>query len=407
MLKKALDKITGFKNHISSSLGPKKKYTIRHLGSPIENMNLARTEYQEGKTVLESLPPTITFALTTNCNNQIPCLICDRNTRPEISDTEVNKEIIEAAKPLLQTAIRIYLHCGGEAMMSRHFDDVIRSVNPPTKIAFATNAMLLTEKRTNLMLEKDVMGAFVVSMDASTPEVYRIMRPSCDFNMVTKNISYYTSKAVSLGRKPGIILNMTICEENLKDVPNLVDLAIKIGALGVDFNHLNVGLSHKIATVDDKIWDYKEQAQFKNKPLHDELIYEAYQRAEKTKIKINFVGKPFIGPNAKEYEMKIKPITDNVGFVNNDWGSAHHKKMGGNIRPCYKPWHETVIQPNGDVRECYFHDETKFTVGNLHQSNFMEIWNSKKMVAERTEFLSKSVSNVCRQSQPCEHRGRQ
>ena len=413
MLKKALDKLSGFKTQLSKPVKPKTAYKIRHLGSPIENMNLARTEYQEGKTVLESLPPIITFALTTYCNNQIPCLICDRNTRPESSDTEVNRQIIDAAKPLLQTAQLIYLHCGGEAMLSRHYDEVISSINPPTKIGFATNAMLLTKKRADLMLERDIVAGFVISLDASTPETYRIMRPSCDFETVTKNISYYTEKMKTLNYSSNIALNITICESNLKDVPNLVNLAQKVGASAVKFGHLNVGLTHNVKTVDGSDWDYVEQSRFADPSMHDEIIYETYERADKLKIKINFDGRPFIGPNAKEYELKIKPINERVGIPRViftpevKWESQLHKKMGGELPPCFKPWQETVIQPNGDIRICYFHDETQFKIGNLVEDDFMSIWNSDVMVNERTEFLAKSVSSICKKSQPCIHRGRQ
>lgn len=396
--------------YLIRSVFPGKAPKAKFLGSPLENAELARSEYSDGKTVLESLPPVVTFALTTFCNNKIPCVICDRNTRPESGDSEANRFAIEAARPLLQTAKLVLLHCGGEAMLSKHFDKVIATINAPTKVSFATNAMLLTAKRADLMLEKDIMGNFVVSLDASTPETYGIMRPSCDFKTVSKNIEYYTRKARSLKRDSNILLNMTVCEANIKDVPGLVDLAVKVGATEVDYNHLNTGLDHRVKTAAGLDWDYKEQAKFKDKVFHDDMVLEAYKRAKEKGIIINFVGKPFIGPDANKRTAIVEELCGRVAFQKSQedvWTSKLHKPFAPGAPPCFKPWQETVIQPLGDVRICYFHEASEYTIGNIVKTDFMNIWNSDIMIKEREEFLADGVSGICKKSQPCMHRGRQ
>ena len=153
-----------------------------------------------GKTTVESLPAVVTFALTTFCNNMLPCVICDRNIRMRICDRECDERVIRAMAPILKTARKVLLHCGGEAMFSKHFDSVVAGVEPPTRVSFATNAMLMMRSRAERMLERDIMSRLVVSMDAATPEVYRIMRPSCKFEVVTRNVRYYTGRAKALGR---------------------------------------------------------------------------------------------------------------------------------------------------------------------------------------------------------------
>jgi MoaA/NifB/PqqE/SkfB family radical SAM enzyme len=388
---------------------------VRHLGAPQENAQLARAEYQEGKVFLETFPPIVTFALTTFCNNRTPCLICDRNVRPASADSETSSEVIRACEPLLKTALYVFLHCGGEPMFTRHFDDIIATIDPPTRVSFATNAMLLTRRRADRMLAKDVMGTFVVSLDAATPETYRVMRPSSRFNTVVKNISYYTSKSSALSRTSGVMLNMTICEANLADVPKLVDLAAQVGAVGVDYNHLNGGLSHVLKTVDGVEWKYAAQATFSDPALHDELVLAAYHRAKARGIHMMFVGRPFIGPYASQADPIILAelcSMDPTGTVLGDpmldgWASPHHYSVGARVPSCLKPWRETVIQPNGDIRVCYFHDQSRWTVANLMTSSFMSIWNSDVMIGERTAFLSSAFSDRCRASAPCLHRGRQ
>ena len=393
---------------------PRNVSEVRYLGSPLKNEKLARREYQAGKTAVGSLPPIVTFGLTTFCNSRIPCVICDRNTRSPESDTDTNEQVIEAVKPLIKTAKYVLLHCGGEPFFSKHFDSVVSVIMPPTRVSFATNAMLLTKARTDRILEKDIMAGFVVSMDAATPEVYRIMRPSCDFQTVIDNIKYYTQKAKVLGREHSTVtLNMTLCKSNIYDAPKLVDLAALVGAKCVDYNHLNQGLAHTVKTADGWDWNYSNQADFGDASVHNQMVLEAYKRAKEHGINMTFVGKPFLGPDADKIDPSITnelcgvvPFQESKKHV---WKSKHHKLLAPAVPPCFKPWHEVNIMPGGVVRICCFHDLSKpgVQIGNAFESDFMAIWNSKTMVEERKQFLAQGFSQRCKGSAPCLHRQRQ
>jgi len=381
-----------------------------HIGNPEANTRLIQDEYESGKTILKGLPPVVTLALTTDCNNRIPCVICDRNTRPADADCEINNEILERVVPLLKTASYVLLHCGGEAMLSRHFDKVISMISPPTRVSFATNAMLMTKKRADNMLAKDIMAGFVVSLDAATDTTYRVMRPGSKFETIINNAAYFIDRAKALGRDESkVTLNMTLCEANIHEAPMLVDLAESIGAWGVDFNHLNVGPTHVVETSEGWNWDYVAQSQFKDKDHHDDMLLETYYKAKDKGINFALVGTPFLGQNAEKYQEIVCDMTCQVAFQEGEeqshWESSHHKKLS-KLPACFKPWQETVIQPNGIVRACYFHEEHLWAVGNLADSEFMSIWNSDHMVRIREQFLKNAFARCCAESQPCMHRGR-
>lgn len=386
--------------------------SIVHLGDPEANAKLNQSEYENGVTVLHSLPSVVTLALTTHCNNRTPCMICDRNTRPAICDSEIDAEMLEKAKPLLKTAQYVLLHCGGESMFSRHFDDVIASIEPPTRVSFATNAMLLTNKRTDKMLEKDIMAGFVVSMDAATCETYEIMRPGSKFDTVVSNVAYYIEQTKRLGRtESNITLNMTLCAANIHEASALVDLAAAIGAWGVDYNHLNAGLTHVARTSAGWDWNYGIQAQFTDKDYHDRMLLEAYYKAKEKGINFSLVGRPFLGPNAEKYQDILCDMTCQVAFQEGEagkhWNSPFHKKIATNVPSCFKPWQETVIQPDGSVRACYFHETSQWAVGHMKAAGFMHIWNSDQMVLTRKQFYEHAFARSCAESQPCMHRGRE
>lgn len=382
----------------------------RYAGAPLDNEKLAREEYRQGNTVLESLPPVVTFAVTTFCNNMIPCLICDRNVRQRISDRECNERVIRAMEPLIKTAKVLLLHCGGEAMFSKHFDTLVRAVEPPTRVSFATNAMLMGRRRAELMLERDVMTKIVVSMDAATPELYRVMRPSSAFSTVTGNVRYYVQCAKARGRKDARVeLNMTICKTNLNDIPTLVDLACELGARSVSYGRLNPGLDYTAKTVDDGDWNYYDQSHF-DPSASDQKILEAYERAKASGIEMTFSGTPFIGPGASSVCPSI--VRDLQGIApfaeskEDEWSSPRHKAL--QAPPCFKPWREICVQPDGEIRLCYFHDYPRCSLGNVLDGDFMNIWNSPRIVAERESFLANGVSlESCAQSPSvCVHRGR-
>ncbi len=393
---------------------PRRYREVRHLGDPAANEALACAEYQTGKTVLSSLPSVVTYALTTYCYTGADiCVICDRVTRPASADSSATEEAIAAVTPLLQTAMTVLLHCGGEAMFSPHFDRVIALIKPPTRVMFATNAMALTPRRAQHMLERDIMTRIIISLDAATPELFRIMRPACDLETISRNVTHYVKCARQLKRDAAaIILNMTVCQTNLADVPKLVDLAVELGANGVEYNHLNATQSHTVKTADGWDWVYAEQAQFKDPALHDKLVLEAYKRAKAAGIRMSFVGKPFIGPEkdsidpAVAAELSALAAQTLPGAV---WRSPVHQPIAGgqDLPMCAKPWREVMIQPTGVVRACYFHDEVKHNIGNLVGTDFMNIWNSDEVIRRREQFLANGVSNVCQVSHPCMFRGRE
>jgi MoaA/NifB/PqqE/SkfB family radical SAM enzyme len=390
---------------------PKSISNVQFLNKPIENAELARAEYREGETTLRSLPPMVNFSLTTYCNFQMPCLPCDRHTRHPLADSNTDNDVIDAVYPLLKTALCVVIYSGGESLLSKYFDRVIGLIDPPTRVQFATNGSLLTKRKANLMLEKDIMDLLSISLDAATPETYRIMRPSSNFENVVRNVTYYANRIRALNRdKAYVSLNMTVCRTNLEDVPKLVDLAEQVGASHIEYRHLNKGSGHVVKTVDGWDWVYSDQEKFDDAARHDELILEAYHRGKSRGIKIWFLGTPFIGPFAQQAEEDV--LRDlakyNPSFQPDEesWYSPKRKLRGMNRHTCHGPWRKIAIQPKGDVRLCCYHDITKHKLGNVLESDILSIWNSGEMIAQRQQTLDNMFSNACLSSLPCGPRGR-
>jgi len=74
---------------------------------------------------------------------------------------------------------------------------------------------------------------------------------------------------------------------------------------------------------------------------------------------------------------------------------AHHfRRLAGQEPPCSPrcnaPWVSTVIEANGEVRPCFFHE----TLGNIHQQELREILNGPKALRFR-ESLDVKTNPIC------------
>jgi radical SAM protein with 4Fe4S-binding SPASM domain len=59
-------------------------------------------------------------------------------------------------------------------------------------------------------------------------------------------------------------------------------------------------------------------------------------------------------------------------------------------KKCNAPWVSTVIEADGSVRPCFFHD----VIGNIRDSSLADIVNSDKVISFR-KTLDMSTNNTC------------
>jgi radical SAM protein with 4Fe4S-binding SPASM domain len=150
---------------------------------------------------------------------------------------------------------------------------------------------------------------------------------------------------------------------NIHELPNLVKLAADAGLDGIKVSHLVV-------------WD---EALRKESLIESSEVCERYfaQAAEEAKQLGIYLDLP------KRLSRNCKPDSANP------------------YPPCYAPWHYAMISFEGDVRACCFAPE--FTMGNIIEEAFSEIWTSKRYKALRSTVNGKTPPAACR---TCEERFR-
>lgn len=379
-----------------------KNYPERLTGEPLPEYNKRMIEFEINNNIskVKSYPEEITISTTTRCNMDPPCVICERNLRTKDLECDIDANALEKIKPIFKYADTIYLHCGGEPLMTDKIFDIIESVGPPTKIIFNTNGALFTEKTIKYMVDCNVVDVISFSLDAATEKTYKRIR-SADFNLIINNIKTLIAYRNERNKgkpllRPLVLLNFCIFKQNIAEVPDYAILAHKLGADGIDFSHLNQGFDWQ-QNRKNYIFDYKKESvlDMKDTEEHDKLIVKAYGLSKKYNMPINFNGNPFIAESNSE-KIKIKNELSEV--------IKYNKK-------CNAPWNRTVIDTDGRVRICYFHHSGYETIGKLKAGNlspyhlqsesFDEVWNGKEAVSVRKEFLKNGIANRCITKNPC------
>ena len=80
------------------------------------------------------------------------------------------------------------------------------------------------------------------------------------------------------------------------------------------------------------------------------------------------------------------------------------KTLKNPITFCKRPWSETFVNWNGDVFPCgCVVTESKYSMGNVFEQDFQDVWNGEKYVAARKELLDQpsdleTVCHICKQN---------
>lgn|GEM_PF-2109533 len=370
---------------------------------PEYNKRLIKFEVENRISAVRSYPEEITISTTTRCNMDPPCVMCERNLGRREDERDLETDVFRKIKHIFKYADRIYLHCGGEPLMTKASFDIIKSVFPPTKVIFNTNGALFTEKTIKHMVDSNVVDVISFSIDAATEKTYKMIR-SADFNRIISNIKKLVEYRNIKNKdkpllRPLVLMNFCIFKRNIAEAPDYIMLAHRLGVDGTDFSHLNDGFDWQQKR-EGYTFDYKTESvlYMDDKEGHDRIILKAYELSKKYNMPINFNGNPFIS-NIDNKKIEVKNDISEV---------IKYKKI------CNAPWNRAVIETDGRVRMCYFHHNRHGVIGNLgvpiftdtnlydtDKRSFEEIWNSEEAVSVRKEFIEKGIAGRCITKNPC------
>ncbi|PUB17572.1 radical SAM/SPASM domain-containing protein [Yoonia sediminilitoris] len=183
-------------------------------------------------------PDRVLLSYDTSCNLSCPSCRVKLISLGRSQATKLDSFYEAHVAPLLTNASRIKITGSGDPFGSNHFRHVLRhltaqKVEAP-RLQLQTNGVLFDARAWDeLGLEGHVKSVWV-SVDATEPETYAILRRDGDFDRLMANLQFLASK-----RKAGQIgelrLDFVVQVANFRQMPAFAEMARDIGADGVHF----------------------------------------------------------------------------------------------------------------------------------------------------------------------------
>jgi len=300
----------------------------------------------------------ILIELTDNCN--LNCkMCCNRDSPHGISkgfiDLNLYKKILNEIDLSKEWSLELFWL--GESMLHPQFDEIIdftydKIINSKSHVNLHTNAELLNEKRINQILRFGHKFPWITfSIDAARPETHQKIRKG-DLDLIKKNISNFILNRKSIF--PQINLQLIVMKENKDEVLEFVEEWEKFYKENKIISNDNIYLKRI------ELHDIKKQEE--SNKIYDEIIekYNLFSRRSQT-----------LSIRSKEKE----------GGKEGYWFENKKRKA------CSSPFKNPVIRWDGEVTVCCFDDIYFYSMGNLKEKSFNEIWYGDEM----DEFREKHI----------------
>ena len=330
---------------MKSKLRDGKYFAQKLTGSRIKNGWIAYRSFKKAlKTkspIHPGLPISISIEPTTSCN--LRCPECPSGLRSFSRPTGVmeittfQKIIDELHEPLMY----LILYFQGEPYLNPQFLDLVSYANDK-KIytATSTNAHYLSYENARETV-KSGLSRIIISMDGTDQESYETYRIGGKLEKVIAGIeNLVKAKKEIKSHAPYIILQFLLFKHNTHQIPEVTKLARKLGVDKLEFKTAQV-------------YDFEKGS---------ELI-----------------------PTEEKYSRYQLNVNDKFNIKNNL------------LNKCWKMWHSCVMTWDGDIVPCCFDKDAKYTMGNIKQQSFKEIWNGDSYLDFRTRlFENRKEIDICK-----------
>jgi MoaA/NifB/PqqE/SkfB family radical SAM enzyme len=310
--------------------------------------------------------PIVILMPHSRCNCR--CVMCDiwranRNGQ-EIAPDLLSEHVDEFRK----LGVEWVVLSGGEALMHSNLWALCEQIKAmPAKITLLSTGLLLKRNAENVVTWCDDV---VVSLDGSGEVHNEIRRIPRAFERLAEGVA--SLKAIDPGFR--VTGRCVIQRRNFADLPNIIEAAHSIGLNQVSFLPVDVSSS----------------AFNRPQPWGDERISdvalspnEVIELARIVEDVIECFADDFSSEFVAESPDKLRRIPHYFAALN-----------GGGDFPttiCNAPWVSTVIETDGTVRPCFFHQ----SYGNVHEQSLDEILNSPEARAFRAG-LDVTRDEICR-----------
>lgn len=347
------------KKNIRQKLETNLPFIRKNLKHPMRLLNLLGVRFYSNRVrPLHNpfLPWTLDIEPTVACN--LRCIMCPSGTVRE--QREVKNMSFENFRKIIDsvpTLMKVTIQGLGEPLMSPDFLKMVSYANKKDIAVTTTlNATFVSESIADKLIESGVSRIYI-SLDGATKETYEKIRKGADFERTLKGIKNLVNARQKKG-KPFIDLWMVGIGDNIRELPRMIDLAVD---LGVDSLTIQPDITY---------WG------------RDEL---------RNTIKEKSLSKQDEDVAAIIKETKNKAKEKGFNFV------YARKTRFTSQKPCVWPWQAGFIATDGRmVPCCLLGNPETFSLGNVLETSFQDVWNGEKMKDLRKSIKEENFYTFCR-----------
>ncbi len=295
------------------------------------------------------------------------CVMCDIwKGNNNVKQLEEN-DILKLLKSLKKLNTKMVVMSGGEALMHPNFFrlcEIIKSRN--IKITLLSTGLLLKKFATDIIKLTDEV---IVSLDGSEEIHNKIRNIPNAFNKLKEGVQELKKE----NPKFRVTARSVIQKENFRDFPNIVDAAKDIGLNQISFLTADVTTDAFNRT---ELWDEQKVGEIKlsvNELEEFKNIIESLIVTHSNDFNSRFIA---------ESPDKIRRFYY--------YYAAYYNKSSFPEMSCNAPWVSAVIEADGRVRPCFFHE----AIGDIRENSLSEIINSEKSVSFRKN-LNVKTNSIC------------
>jgi hypothetical protein len=199
------------------------------------------TTIRERRTVVPHGPARVLLSHDRSCNISCPSCRCRLIVAAKAQQDELNGLAQTVILPLLRDARLVKVTGSGDPFGSHHFRHVLKRINrrefPNLLLEIQTNGQLLDGRAWDDLELEGLVDSIWISIDAARPATYERLRRGGSFSRLMGNLEF----VAGLRRERRIRafqLDAVVQAGNLEELPEIVDLGLRLGADRVSFQRI-------------------------------------------------------------------------------------------------------------------------------------------------------------------------
>lgn len=330
------------------------------------------------------LPNLIEIEPTETCN--LRCKMCHVSYMPQISRPALDHTLVKKLSGL--RGAHVILGSAFEPTMNRGFAHIVRTLTDiGCRIELISNGVLMKDEVKAALVDSDLF-LMTFSFDGIRKESYENIRRNAHHEEVLNNIVEF--REAFKGRNTYFSINSTVLRSNMHETGEAVRFWDSH-----DFD--SIGFIYMVLR--DLNEDLVRESTY---PVRDEycrIMDEVGEEVIQAKRRIVMSSAHFVeSPLREKYPKNFhgsQIISDHPG-ARRTTNYRHVYQLGefpGMSFPCKSPFAFARIMPNADVQLCY-----RFTVGNLNDESFEDIW-----FGERANEVRRKVMQDSKTCETCDY----